>query len=138
MGHLSSDGADLHRVTSATTRACRRPRSPEPAGANPTWAILEELLPLTFRLGTCSPNPFNPVTSIDYDVPEGGGLMDISVFDVAGRLVTTLYSGHHESGTHSVTWNGRDDRGRDVASGIYFVRLVAEEFQASSKMVLLK
>ncbi|MFH1688642.1 MAG: C25 family cysteine peptidase [Candidatus Eisenbacteria bacterium] len=95
-------------------------------------------VPSMFRLGQCSPNPFNPVTSIDYDIPADGGSVDIAVFDVAGRLVTTLYSGHHESGTHSVTWDGRDDRGRDVASGIYFVRLDAREFQASGKMILLK
>jgi flagellar hook assembly protein FlgD len=52
--------------------------------------------------------------------------------------VATLYSGHHDPGTHSVTWSGRDDRGRDVASGIYFVRLNANDFSASRKMVLLK
>jgi flagellar hook assembly protein FlgD len=91
-----------------------------------------------FRLGHNSPNPFNPVTSIDYDIPAGGGVVDISVFDVAGRRVATLYSGHHDPGTHSVTWNGRDSRGRSVASGIYFVRLDALEFSASRKMILLK
>ena len=99
---------------------------------------LDEPLPSMFRLGLCSPNPFNPVTSVDYDIPDGGGSVDISVFDIAGRHVATLYSGHHESGTHRVAWDGRDDRGRDVASGIYFVRLDAPEFQASRKMVLLK
>jgi flagellar hook assembly protein FlgD len=96
------------------------------------------VLPSAFRLGSCTPNPFNPVTSVEFDVPDEGGPLNISVFDVAGRLVTTLYSGHHEPGTHSVTWDGRDTRGRSVASGIYFARLSAGEFQASRKMVLLK
>ncbi|HYW69111.1 MAG TPA: FlgD immunoglobulin-like domain containing protein, partial [bacterium] len=98
----------------------------------------EDAAPSMFRLGHCSPNPFNPVTSVDYDVPGAGGHVDISVFDVAGRLVTTLYSGYHDQGTHSVTWDGRDDRGRDVASGIYFVRLDTADYRASRKMVLLK
>jgi hypothetical protein len=52
--------------------------------------------------------------------------------------VATLYSGHHAPGAHSVAWDGRDDSGRGVASGIYFVRLEARDFQASRKMVLLK
>jgi len=98
----------------------------------------EESVPSMFRLGHSSPNPFNPVTSVDYDIPTGGGSVDIAVFDVAGRRITTLYSGHHDPGTHRVTWDGRDSRGRSVASGIYFVRLDAREFSASRKMVLLK
>ncbi|MCK4679820.1 right-handed parallel beta-helix repeat-containing protein, partial [bacterium] len=98
----------------------------------------EEPVPSMFRLGHSSPNPFNPVTSVDYDIPAGGGSVDIAVFDVAGRRIATLYSGHHDPGTHRVTWDGRDSRGRSVASGIYFVRLDAREFSASRKMVLLK
>jgi hypothetical protein len=98
----------------------------------------EETVPSVFRLGYSSPNPFNPVTSVDYDIPAGGGSIDIAVFDVAGRRITTLYSGHHDPGTHRVTWDGRDSRGRSVASGIYFVRLDTREFSASRKMVLLK
>ena len=98
----------------------------------------EEPVPSMFRLGHSSPNPFNPVTSVDYDIPAGGGSVDIAVFDIAGRRIATLYSGHHDPGTHRVTWDGRDSRGRNVASGIYFVRLDAREFSASRKMVLLK
>jgi len=101
-------------------------------------ADFEEDVPSMFRLGHCSPNPFNPVTSVDYDVPAAGGPVDIAVFDVAGRLVATLYSGYHDPGTHSVTWDGRDNHGRDVASGIYFVRLDTRDYRASRKMVLLK
>ncbi len=111
---------------------------PEPDTGGRDHAELEEPVPSMFRLGHSSPNPFNPVTSIDYDIPAGGGVVDICVFDVAGRRVATLYSGHHDPGTHSVTWNGRDSRGRSVASGIYFVRLDAPEFSASRKMILLK
>jgi len=111
---------------------------PDPDIAGRDLAQHEETMPSMFRLGHSSPSPFNPVTSIDYDIPAGGGAVDISVFDVAGRRVATLYSGHHDPGTHSVTWGGRDSRGRSVASGIYFVRLDAREFSASRKMILLK
>jgi hypothetical protein len=111
---------------------------PDPGTGGREASEHEEPVPAMFRLGHNSPNPFNPVTSIDYDIPAGGGVVDISVFDVAGRRVATLYSGHHDPGTHSVTWNGRDSRGRSVASGIYFVRLDAREFSASRKMILLK
>ena len=111
---------------------------PDPDVGGRDVAGHEEPVPSMFRLGHGSPNPFNPVTSIDYDIPAGGGVVDICVFDVAGRRVATLYSGHHDPGTHSVTWNGRDSRGRSVASGIYFVRLDAREFSASRKMILLK
>ena len=97
----------------------------------------EDPRPDAFRLVGASPNPFNPVTSIEYEVPFEGPL-DIGVFDVAGRRVATLYSGYHDPGTHTVTWNGRDDRGRGVASGVYFVRLAADGVEASRKVVLLQ
>jgi flagellar hook assembly protein FlgD len=93
---------------------------------------------MALRLGRATPNPFNPSTSIEFDVPAGSGPLDISVFDVAGRRVTTLYSGRQAPGTHRVTWDGRDRSGRSVAGGIYFVRLESSDFRATSKMVLLR
>jgi len=111
----------------------------DPGGGGSRYAEGEEAVtPSEFRLGHCSPNPFNPVTTVAFDVPESVGPIDVSVFDVAGRRVATLYSGHHDPGTHSVTWNGRDEAGRNVASGIYFVHMSAADFRASRKMVLLK
>jgi subtilisin-like proprotein convertase family protein len=84
-----------------------------------------------------SPNPFNPVTEIAYGLPSESEV-SIKVYDVTGRLVRVLRDGVEPAGYHSVTWDGRDDRGASVASGVYFCRMQSEEFTGSSKLVLLK
>ncbi|MCK4680990.1 VCBS repeat-containing protein, partial [bacterium] len=84
------------------------------------------------------PNPFNPVTSIAYTVPDGGADIDLAVFNIAGVRVATLVSGRVAGGRRSVTWNGTDSRGAPVASGIYFVRLTAKDATLTRKVVLLK
>jgi hypothetical protein len=84
------------------------------------------------------PNPFNPQTTIQYEIPAGGADVNISIYDVAGRLVRALVAEHRGPGTWSVQWNGDDDRGRRVASGVYFYRMRAGSFVDTKKMVLLK
>ncbi|MCK4511710.1 VCBS repeat-containing protein, partial [bacterium] len=84
------------------------------------------------------PNPFNPVTSIAYAVPDGGADIDLAVFNIAGVRVTTLASGRAAGGRSSVTWDGTDAHGVPVASGIYFVRLTAKDTSLTRKVVLLK
>jgi hypothetical protein len=83
------------------------------------------------------PNPFNPRTSIVYSTLEPG-LVNARVYDVTGRHIKTLASGIQEARRHVAVWNGRDDNGRDVASGIYFVRLETRRRTATKKVVLLK
>lgn len=94
--------------------------------------------PASFALGQNTPNPFNPVTAIRYLVPEPGADVEILVFDTAGRLITTLRSGYSRPGAHEILWDGRDSRGREVASGVYFVRMAAGDFAATRKMLLVK
>jgi hypothetical protein len=94
-------------------------------------------LPLTFRLVGNAPNPFNPVTKIAYHVPHESKVT-IRIYDVAGRCVTTLVDGVTEPGRHVAVWNGRNDQGEAVGSGIYFCTMVAPEFHESMKMTLLK
>jgi hypothetical protein len=84
------------------------------------------------------PNPFNPTTTIRYVVPAGGADATVRVFDAGGRLVRTLAGGFQEAGAHDVVWNGRDQRGARVASGVYFCRLEAGRVTLTQKMVLLK
>jgi len=84
------------------------------------------------------PNPFNPVTSIAYTIPDGGSDIDLAVFNIAGVRVTTLASGRVNGGRSSVTWDGTDAHGAPVASGIYFVRLTAKDASLTRKVVLLK
>jgi spore coat protein A len=89
-------------------------------------------------LERCRPNPFNPETRIDYQLPKAARV-HLEVFDVSGRLVTTLVSGQRLAGQGSVVWNGCDSRGQGVASGVYAYRLTLEGGRSlTRKMVLLK
>jgi hypothetical protein len=81
-----------------------------------------ELLPMKLRLHPCQPNPFNPQTTVKYDLPEAGPVR-LSVFDVAGRLVRTLVDESMPQGSHEVVWDERDATGREVGSGSYLARL---------------
>jgi hypothetical protein len=84
------------------------------------------------------PNPFNPTTSIRYAVRERGRVQ-IRVYNVAGQLVTTLVDGEASPGVeHVVEWDGHNDAGQRVASGVYFYRMTAPGFVKTKKMVLLK
>ena len=84
------------------------------------------------------PNPFNPVTTIAYTVPDAGADIDLAVFNIAGVRVTTLVSGKVPGGRSSVVWDGTDSGGEAVASGVYLVRLTAENASLTRKVVLLK
>ncbi len=84
------------------------------------------------------PNPFNPTTSVGYAVPRTGAV-DLSIYDASGRLVRTLVDvPSHDAGRHSVSWDGRDENGVEVAAGVYFARLTVDSESATGKMVLLK
>ena len=82
------------------------------------------------------PNPFNPQTTIQFSLPQAGEVQ-LDVYNLLGRHVTTIADGYHAAGTYTVVWDGRDYNGRNVASGVYFYRLVAPGVSASRKMVLL-
>jgi hypothetical protein len=84
------------------------------------------------------PNPFNPSTRIVYEVPTGSEDVSLSIYDVGGRLVRTLVRNQRVSGERSVVWDGHDDGGRRVASGVYFYRLTTPASSQTRKMVLLK
>jgi hypothetical protein len=83
------------------------------------------------------PNPFNPSTTIRFNLP-GDGKAVLRVYDARGGLVRTLRNEHMVAGNHSVVWNGRDHRGAGVASGVYFYRLDAAGTALTRRMLLLK
>jgi len=92
-------------------------------------------LPKVFSLA----NPFNPATTISYSVPEGvSERITLKVYDLRGCLVHTLVEGIRGAGTYSVYWDGTDDSGRQVSSGVYLYRMQAGEFVQTRKMVILK
>jgi hypothetical protein len=83
------------------------------------------------------PNPFNPHLTITFSIPsEAHG--SLTVHDVSGRKIRVLKDGRFIQGANEIVWNGQDDHGQDVASGVYFVRLVTGEHQESKKVVLLR
>ena len=100
-------------------------------------AITEEL-PLVLDLKQNYPNPFNPTTKMCYDVPKGGATMTIKIFDAGGRVIRTLVNGHVAAGKKSTNWNGTNDHGNLVSSGIYFCRLQSGAKIMTRKLVLLK
>jgi C1A family cysteine protease len=91
----------------------------------------------TFALAQNYPNPFNPYTEIKYEIPASCRVR-LKIFDVSGRLIRTLVDGHREKGRHSELWDGREENGRPVASGIYFYRLETGRYSETKRMVLLR
>jgi len=83
------------------------------------------------------PNPFNPRTEITFALPKAQPV-SLRVYDLTGKVVRTLASGEFPAGTHSVVWQGENDRGAQVASGVYFYRLSTAERDFTHKMLLLK
>jgi hypothetical protein len=94
-------------------------------------------LPENYSLTQNFPNPFNPETIVPFAVPVSGEV-SVVIYNVLGQEVMTMASGIRDAGFYRLTWNGQDHLGRSVASGIYFVRLVAGEFTGVRKMLLLK
>ncbi len=90
-----------------------------------------------FVLGQNHPNPFNPSTSISFQLPSPSRAL-LEIFDVRGSLVRTLADETMSAGPHQVEWNGRDDGGGIVGSGVYFYRLTAGGHSQAKKMVILK
>lgn len=89
-------------------------------------------------LHPCYPNPFNPMTTISYDLPEQAAVV-LSIYDAAGRQIRTLIGGEVvQAGPHNVVWNGRNDTGQVVAAGVYLCRLSAGGYSESRRMVLVK
>jgi flagellar hook assembly protein FlgD len=84
------------------------------------------------------PNPFESSTLVQLDVPSGDHPVDVSVYDVRGRVVRVLHNGPLMRGRHTLRWDGRDGDGAPVSSGVYFVRLVLGDEVSRRKMMLLK
>ncbi|UCG53419.1 MAG: aryl-sulfate sulfotransferase [Candidatus Latescibacterota bacterium] len=91
----------------------------------------------TARLHDSRPNPFNPQTTIAFDIA-APGRVTLEVFDTSGTLVATLVDDELETGPHEVVWRGRDQSGQPVSSGVYFCRLSAPGSVQSNKIVLIK
>ncbi|UCH63248.1 MAG: T9SS type A sorting domain-containing protein [Fidelibacterota bacterium] len=100
---------------------------PDPMGLAPDGYILHQNFP----------NPFNPVSTIRYELPQADNV-SLIVYDILGREVARLVEGYLEPGYHQIQWDGRDRDGGEVPTGVYIARLVTTEYSKSIKMVLLK
>jgi hypothetical protein len=107
-------------------------------GAGSVTGIDDDGVPTRAALYHNTPNPFNPTTTIRYDVPVGGANVDLAIYDVAGRLVKRLAAGFQPPGAKTAVWDGHNDSGQPVASGVYFYRLSAGNQTLTRKMTLLK
>lgn len=94
-------------------------------------------LPDEFVLHHNYPNPFNPSTTIRYGLPVDARV-NVSIYNILGQRVRQLVDKDQTAGYQTVTWNGRNDAGRPVPSGVYLYQIVAGDFRASKKMLLLK
>jgi hypothetical protein len=83
------------------------------------------------------PNPFNPETTISFEISESGKT-EVEIFNVKGQKVKTLLNENLEFGSHSIVWDGRNDKGEQVSSGMYFYRISVNGNQKTSKMLMLK
>jgi len=94
-------------------------------------------IPSVFALHPNAPNPFNPTTTIRFDVPRESRVT-LTVFDARGRLVNTLVNGMTKPGRYAIVWDGRDVNGIRLPSGMYFSRIQAPDFTQTHKMLMLK
>jgi len=99
----------------------------------------DAILPGDFVLKQNYPNPFNPSTTISFEVPAPSGQkVTLAIFNVLGRRVRVLVNEKLAPGSHSIAWNGRDQSGKSVASGVYLYRLKAENYQVTKKLILMR
>jgi hypothetical protein len=98
-----------------------------------------EFMPTRFKLDQNYPNPFNPTTSIQYSVPKTD-MVKLEIYNLLGQKIRTLIHGRKKEGIHTVQWNGIDDFGQPVASGVYIYRFTAEtaNYTESKKLLLMK
>jgi hypothetical protein len=96
-----------------------------------------EILPVVTRLYQNHPNPFNPTTTISFDLVNAGKVA-LNVYNIKGELVRTLASGNYPAGKHDVLWNGNDNSGKSISSGVYFYHLKTKEYSSFRKAIMLK
>ena len=97
----------------------------------------DKILPFRFALYQNYPNPFNPITTIDYEMARDE-LVSIFVYDLMGRRIKTLVNKVVAPGRYSVSWNGTNEAGKLLSTGMYFYQMRAEDFESVKKLILLK
>ncbi len=99
--------------------------------------ILDEKVPSKFTISEAYPNPFNPVTNIDFSLPKDS-MVDLIIYDILGRKIKYLVKSYQRAGYNSVQWNATNDLGEPVSAGLYFYTIKADNFTQTKKMLLMK
>ena len=107
------------------------------AGPGEATVDVARPVPATTLTLRAFPNPFNPRTTATFELPRRAHSR-VRVANVAGRLVRDLFNGSLQQGSHRVVWDGRDNQGRQVPSGVYLIQLQADEWRAARRVVLIK
>ena len=101
-----------------------------------TFALSREVgdlqQPIAYGISDAYPNPFNPVTSFEYTIPEDG-MVQVAIYDISGRMVSELVNGYQSAGTYPVVWDANE-----LSSGLYMVNMIAGEFTTMQKIMLIK
>jgi hypothetical protein len=121
-------GQDITGTDAIQTVGCSSPKA---------VAVAEAGIPEGFALLQNYPNPLNPETEIGFQLPEANHIV-VKIFNILGEEIRTLVDQPYEPGSHRVRWDGRDERGNPVASGIYLYQLQAGDFSQVRKMSLLR
>ena len=95
------------------------------------------IIPQMTKLHNNYPNPFNPTTTISYDL-NNNSKVKLEIFNIKGQKVLTLEDGEKTAGHHNIVWNGKDSEGSSVSSGVYFYKLDTEDYSSVKKMILMK
>jgi spore coat protein CotH len=110
--------------------------NPTPGSSNIATSVNEENIPNEFNLSVY-PNPFNPSTTIQYQIPEMSNV-ELKIYDILGTEIWNLYESEKSAGTYTLKWNGVNNFGQKISSGIYILRMSAGNYKKTFKMMLMK
>ena len=115
-------------IANDTNNSSLQPSAIEPNTEKPTKYLLKQNYP----------NPFNPTTKVEFEIPEYTDNLELSVFNVVGQKIATLYKGQMKIGRFSLIWDGTNSLGRLLPSGVYFVNMSTKNYKKSVKVILMK
>ncbi len=127
----------INEILMITTNDPATPNLELPVLVTPSANEDPGLVPFTTALDKNYPNPFNPETTIRFSTKEAG-MVRLSIYNLKGQMIRSLVNETKAAGNHRIIWNGKDDRGNNVSSGIYFYRMDATNYSATKKMMLMK
>ena len=106
--------------------------------SNTTGSNNDTIIPITNQLYSNFPNPFNPTTTISFDIAQASSFVTLDIYNIKEQKVKTLVNDDLEVGKHTILWDGKDDSGKSVSSGIYFYKMKTAKYTSTRKMILMK